>query len=119
MRVRGLVLARQEKVQVRFGPNPVHHFGPPPNPEPDFRFGSGLMLNLRPDFGPVQKSSGPNRGSEPDSGITIRNHSQQATLAHEALTELGQIPDELASCDLLITVLQFLLRFLRETREVA
>src|SRR5260221_579524 len=36
------------------------------------------MPNFEPDFGPVRKGSGPNRGSEPDCGITrppwIRGH---------------------------------------------
>ena len=41
-----------------------------PNRELDFRFGSGPMPDFGPDFGPVRKSSGPNRGSEPDCGIT-------------------------------------------------
>jgi len=44
--------------------------GPLPNPEPDFGFGSGLVPNFEPDRSPVQKGSGPNRGSEPDPGIT-------------------------------------------------
>src|SRR5712691_12976841 len=45
--------------------------GGPPNREPDFRSGSAPMLNFEPDFGPVRKGSGPNRGSELDCGITI------------------------------------------------
>ena len=44
--------------------------GPLLNPEPDFRFGSCPMLNFGLDFGPVHRSSGPNRGSGPDCGIT-------------------------------------------------
>ena len=44
------------------------------NPEPDFRFGSCPMLNFGLDFGPVHRSSGPNRGSGPDCGITTDEH---------------------------------------------
>ena len=53
--------------------------GPLLNPEPDFRFGSCPMLNFGLDFGPVHKSSGPNRGSGPDCGITSRGCSSTAT----------------------------------------
>ena len=42
----------------------------PPNLGPDHRFGSALSPNFEPDFGQVLKSSGPNRGSELDWGIS-------------------------------------------------
>jgi hypothetical protein len=60
------VLSRHRKmgqVRVRFGPNPVHQFCALNR--------TSSMLNPGPDFSPVRKGSAPNRGSEPDCGITI------------------------------------------------
>lgn len=54
------------------GSNGFAVLGPYPNPELDFRSGSGWWVNLEPDFSPVRKSSGSNLGSEPDCGITRR-----------------------------------------------
>ena len=61
---------RREKVQVRFGPNPVHHFGPPPEPR------TGLPVRFRPDAEPQTglRSGSEKFRSEPRFRTGLRNH---------------------------------------------
>src|SRR5260221_9249747 len=62
--------ARREKVRVRFGPNPVHHFWAPPEPR------TGLWVRFRPYADPRTglRSGSEKFRSDPRFRTGLRNH---------------------------------------------